>query len=525
MPAVRAPASRPERHDTLDSFEELDVAPDLVEALAAEGIERPTPLQKDAIPLLRKGNNLVLAAGPGSGLLVAWGLPLLERLEEGLEAPQVLVLTSTDEVADRLGESLARLASAIGVPVAALGSPWSLPASAQIVLGTAADVLAATASGAVSLADVRVLVLDQAQVIDSLAGLEDVERVIDYLSPETQRVLSALPLTDAVSDLVERHVRRALIVPASEMEKPRARGGVRFRITPEPREAAALAVTSELLPDEASHVLLFCHSEDRAADLGDYLTLHGYPAGAPGDPSTPVWLGVDALEARAEVKGVDGVVVVSCDVPPDPDTLDRRHGIWPNGIVIVLPREVAHLKSLGRRTGYETVPFPPPSGGTPTSVTQLRATLEKALETEDYAPYMSVLEPLFNLYDPAEVAAAAVALLRSRREPASPSAPQSAPEIEDASATPAWAKLFMGVGERDGLRAGDLLGAITGEAGVDGHSVGKIDIHESHTVVEVHDAVARKVIKALNGTTIRGRAVRADFDRPRRGAPPPRRSR
>ena len=130
--------------------------------------------------------------------------------------------------------------------------------------------------------------------------------------------------------------------------------------------------------------------------------------------------------------------------------------------------------------------------------------------------------PLFERYDPAEVAAAAVALLRGQREPAEPSAPQSTPAKEDPGATPAWAKLFMGVGERDGLRAGDLLGAITGEAGVDGHSVGKIEIHESHTVVEVHDAVARKVIKALNGTTIRGRAVRADFDRPRRGTPPAR---
>jgi ATP-dependent RNA helicase DeaD len=76
------------------------------------------------------------------------------------------------------------------------------------------------------------------------------------------------------------------------------------------------------------------------------------------------------------------------------------------------------------------------------------------------------------------------------------------------------------VGERDGLKPGDLVGAITGEAGVDGHQVGKIDIRESHTVVEVHDAVARRVIKALNGTTIKGRAVRADFDRPRRDKPP-----
>jgi len=127
--------------------------------------------------------------------------------------------------------------------------------------------------------------------------------------------------------------------------------------------------------------------------------------------------------------------------------------------------------------------------------------------------------------DPTEVAAAAVALLRERKPATEPVASRPAATPEEPGTTPAWAKLFISVGERDGLRAGDLLGAITGEAGVDGRQVGKIDIHESHTVAEVHDSVARKVIKALNGTTIRGRAVRADFDRPRRGAPPPRRPR
>jgi ATP-dependent RNA helicase DeaD len=89
-------------------------------------------------------------------------------------------------------------------------------------------------------------------------------------------------------------------------------------------------------------------------------------------------------------------------------------------------------------------------------------------------------------------------------------------------------KLFLSVGERDGLTAKDLLGAITGESNVGGARVGKIEIKESHSVVEVQEPVAQKVISALNGTTIRGRAVRADFDRGRpprpggasRGGPP-----
>jgi len=148
------------------------------------------------------------------------------------------------------------------------------------------------------------------------------------------------------------------------------------------------------------------------------------------------------------------------------------------------------------------------------AVADLQQQLRSALETEDTAPYLLALEPLFEEHDPAEVAAAAVALLRKKTPPAAP----PAPELSNAGApAPAWAKLFFGVGERDGLSTGDLLGAITGEAGVPGTSVGRIDIKESHTLVEVHDEVAKKVIAALNGTTIRGRAVRADFDRPKRG--------
>lgn len=503
----------------MESFEELEVAPELVETLAAEGIERPTPLQLDAMPVLRQGNNLVLAAGPGSGLLVAWILPLLERVDAEADAPRVVVLTESAATADRLAESAARLAAATGLAVAALGSPWLLPGRAQIVVGTPADVLSTTASGQLALGGVQALVVDQAQLIERTTGLEAVERVIDYIPPEAQRILTALPVTDGVTDLVDRHFKRALTLPAREAVGPPDRGRVRFRITTESKEAAALALAEELLAGEARHLLFYTRSEDRAADLGDYLTLHGYVAGAPGDGSVPVWLGVEALPARAAAQGIEGVVVVSHDVPPDPDTLDRRHSIGSAGVVLVLPRELAHLKSLGRRTGYETVPYPPPARGTPTAVEELRTSLARALEEGDAIAYLPVLAPLFERFDPAEVAAAAVSLLRERKPAVEKPAARPASGHEPAAA-PAWAKLFIGVGERDGLRPGDLVGAITGEAGVDGRAVGKIDIRESHSVVEVHDDVARKVIKALNGTTLKGRAVRADFDRPRRSGGP-----
>lgn len=514
----------------MESFEELGLPEELLDALSAEGIERPTPLQDAAIPVLRRGNNLLIAAGPGAGTLVAWGVPLLERLDPEGVGPGALVLTPTAETAQTLAESLQRLGAATGHNVAALGSPWALPGRAHVLFGTPAHVLAAAATGEVELGGVMALVVDQADRIERLGGLPGIEEVLGFLPKDGQRVVVALPVTPGVEDLVARHARRATAVPPRPQDGTVERAGVergalRFRVVPDPKEEGLLATVAELLADDVRHVLVYTRSEDRAADVGDYLSLHGYLAGAPGDPDVPVWLGVQELEARTAAQGLEGVAVVSHDVPADPDSLDRRHGLVRGGVVLVLPREVAHLRDVARRTGYTLTPAPLPPRARD-EATAFRELLSRALEEEDVAPYLLLLEPLFEHHDPAEVAAAAVALLR-KKAPVAPVAATAASAPSGREAPTAWVKLFLSVGERDGLTAKDLLGAITGEADIPGSKVGKIEIRDAHSVVEVMEPVARKIISALNGTTIRGRSVRADFDRGKarppagpRGGPP-----
>jgi len=120
----------------MDSFEELQLSPDLVEALAAEGIERPTALQSAAIPVVQRGHNLVAIAGPGAGVLVAVGAPLLSRLESAEGQTVGLVLTPTRDRARALAEALGRLAVVTGHRVAALGAPWAVPERASILVAT-----------------------------------------------------------------------------------------------------------------------------------------------------------------------------------------------------------------------------------------------------------------------------------------------------------------------------------------------------------------------------------------------------
>jgi ATP-dependent RNA helicase DeaD len=504
----------------VESFEDLGLAPALVEALASEGAERPTPLQAAGIPLVRRGNNLVAHAGPGAGTLITYGAGLLDRLEPSGERPRALVVTPTTDSARSLAEALARIAQGTGHVVASLGAPWLLPDKADVLFGTARELLDAARSD-LDLSEVQALVLDAASVVERLSGLGDVETLLEFIPKDGQRLIMSLPVTQGVSDFVERHARRALHVPAqavveSSDDTPR-RGEVRFRIVDEPKESAALELAAELLSGDVRHLVFFFRDEDSAADAGDFLSLHGFQAGAPGEEDVPVWLAVDELAALRALEGTDAAGV-SFDVPSGPDSLDRRHGGGRGGTVLVLARELAHLKDVARRTGYRTVPAPPPARVTlPGDLQETLELLEKAMQEEDVAPYLLALEPFFRDHAPAEVAAAALALLRKRKPPAARPAAGSA-----SRPGPAWVRLYVSLGTKDQVGPSDLVGAITGEAGVDGSEVGKIEIKETFSIVEVGDTVAEKVIRSLNGTTVRGRSLRVDFDRARRSSAPAR---
>ena len=107
----------------MNSFEELGLAPHLVEALVSEGIETPTALQKLAIPVLRRGTSAVLQAAPGAGLLVAYGAPLLDRLQPEGGQPTAIVLTPERERARSLALSLANPCPRHGSPCRRIRSP------------------------------------------------------------------------------------------------------------------------------------------------------------------------------------------------------------------------------------------------------------------------------------------------------------------------------------------------------------------------------------------------------------------
>ncbi|MBW3630004.1 MAG: DbpA RNA binding domain-containing protein, partial [Gemmatimonadetes bacterium] len=221
---------------------------------------------------------------------------------------------------------------------------------------------------------------------------------------------------------------------------------------------------------------------------------------------------------------------ISFDVPADARALAERHAGDDDAVIMVEPRELPHVREVARAASLAIRPLPLPAerGVGAAQLNAFRDQIRRAVQEEDLTAQMLVLAPLFDELGAAEVAAAASALLRRRSPaPAPDPAPATRPErtTPPSPASPAagshqagpapkpWTRLYVGIGSRDEVRPGDLVGALAGEADIAGSSIGKIEIRDSFSVVEVEADVADRVIRAVNGTTMKGRSVRVDYDR------------
>jgi ATP-dependent RNA helicase DeaD len=527
------------------SFSELGLREALQRALEDEGLERPTAVQRAAIPVLRREGNVVARAGSGSGKTLAYGLGILDRLaprgaEEGEDGERpaagarLLVLAPTPEAARHAALALVPYAQAVELTVTAAGGGWGTPeGEADVLVSTPAAVMDAVRRSAVKLDAVEAIVVDGASHIEELGGWEAVETLFDHIPRDAQRVLFTPRLTSGVEDLADRRVKRAIRYPAEPAvppaDAPATTGVVGYVPVAETQK---VDVVARLLGGdrggEAAPVL-FCRTDERAASVAEELALRGFLIGDLDDPDVDVAVvGAGATpEAIAEATGERPGVAISFDVPADEETLRARHGGDEPGFVLVETREMGHLREIAGRAALEARPAGV-TGEPPAALAEVgafRGRLRRAVSEEDLGAQMLLLEPLFEDFTAAEVAAAAAALLRRRptAQEAAPTAagarpaaaPRTAPQAsaEVGPAPSATARLFVGVGERDGVRAGDLVGAIAGETDIPGSKIGRIEIRDTFSIVEVPAELAEQVIRTLNGTTIKGRAVRVDFDR------------
>jgi ATP-dependent RNA helicase DeaD len=576
--------TKPASDSPVSGFASLGLAPPIVAAVAALGYEEATPIQREAIPALLTGRDLIGQAGTGTGKTAAFALPMLHRLAAAPAASRGrtrgLVLVPTRELAMQVAEALHKYAKGLSLSVVPLYGGASmeqqiraLRRGASIAVATPGRALDHLRRQTLVLSELEILVLDEADEMLDMGFAEDLDAILEATPRSRQTALFAATMAPRILTVAARHLNdpaRVNIAP----QKPAAGKLPRIRqsayLIPRAHKTAALDRVLEY--EHPNSALVFCRTRLEVEELTDVLNAHGYSAQALHggmeqrqrdrvmnmfrSGQADLLIATDVAARGIDIEHISHVI--NYDVPSAPEVYIHRIGrtgrAGREGVAITLvePREHRFLRNIQGLTKQKIEVRTVPSAAD-VQLRRLEATreaLRKTIEAGGLERMRDVVATLAQEFDVMEVAAAAVRLVHESGDeeseavdipetarPSSASPREGArnrerrpvhdkgrPAVREHDRTrerfrnrdeggPAAAVLRLNVGRNVGVRPGDLVGAITGEARVDSEVIGAIKVADAYSLVEVASPVVTRVLKALRGATIRGQRVQVKTDR------------
>ena len=566
---VAPPAGEPAPADDA-GFSGLGLRAELLRALSDLGYEEATPIQRESIPPLLEGRDLLGQAATGTGKTAAFALPILQRMAtygSRSQEPMALVLVPTRELAIQVSEAIHRYGRELGVRVLPIygGQPIvrqirTLERGVDVVVATPGRALDHIGRRTLRLQSLEVVVLDEADEMLDMGFAEDIETILHETPAARQTVLFSATLPPRIDGIARRHLRDPIRI---KMGRASTEAGtaplVRQTAYVVPRAHKPAALGRVLDVEAPAAAIVFCRTREEVDTLTESLNGRGYRAeglhGGMTQEQRDRVMGrlrsgtadlLVATDVAARGLDIDHLThVVNYDVPSAPDAYTHRIGrvgrAGREGVAITLaePREHGMLKTIERVTRQRiTVEKLPTIADLRARRLELtRAALEESIREDDLEHFRVVVESLTDEFDVMEVALAAVKLAHEASGAAADEEdiPEMAPrpQRDDRSGrdgggprgtgggarrgrVPAsgMTRLFVGAGRSSGIRPQDLVGAIAGETKLGGRDIGAIEIADRFSLVEVPEAAADEVIAAMRAGSIKGKrtTVRRERD-------------
>ncbi|MCS5563558.1 MAG: ATP-dependent RNA helicase DbpA [Oleiphilaceae bacterium] len=456
----------------MSSFNNLGLSPAMTANLQQLGFERPTDIQAKALPHCLARRDVIAMAQTGSGKTAAFGIGLIEHLRPRLFAVQSLVLCPTRELADQVAKALRELARARenvkiltlcgGVPIGP--QIGSLSHGAHIVVGTPGRIQDHLRKGTLKLDKLRSVVLDEADRMLDMGFEEAMEDILGQTPDNRQTLMFSATWPAPIRALSSRYQRQPEEVRAEAGQANPDIQELFYEISPGAAHEAVMALLSERQP---ASCIVFCTTKQQCDELADALRQHGFSA--------------LALHGDLDQRERDSVLVrfgnQSCSVLVATDVAAR--GLDIKALPLVINAEPArdpevHTHRVGRtgRAGEQglAVTFCTPAKGH--KISRLEADLGRTVSWGD-----------------------SEALLATPLQPVEP----------------AMRTLCIAGGRKEKIRPGDVLGALTGDAGLPGSAVGKIDLFDFQCFVAIDKRQAAKALKRLENGRIKGRKIRVRY--------------
>ncbi|HEN8801571.1 TPA: ATP-dependent RNA helicase DbpA [Pseudomonas putida] len=451
------------------AFATLPLSAAMLANLDALGYASMTPIQAQSLPVILKGQDLIAQAKTGSGKTAAFGIGLLNPINPRYFGCQALVLCPTRELADQVAKELRRLARAednikiltlcggvsLGPQIA------SLEHGAHIIVGTPGRIQQHLDKGTLVLDGLNTLVLDEADRMLDMGFFDAIASIIGKTPSRRQTLLFSATYPTGIKQLAADFMRNSQQVKVESLHADNQIEQSFIEIDPQQRLEAVTRVLGHYRPQSC---VAFCFTKQQCEDVVAHLTAKGIVA--------------QALHGDLEQRDRDQVLTMfanrSSSVLVATDVAAR--GLDIDGLDMVLNVELArdaeiHVHRVGRtgRAGEKGIAV--------SLVAPAEGHRAQAIEQLQKSPLRwDQLDSLKN----------------KGGEPL----------------LPVMTTLCIAAGRKDKLRPGDILGALTGDAGIPGKQVGKIAIFDFQAFVAVERALAKQAMQRLNSGKIKGRALK-----------------
>ena len=563
-------------------FSDLGLPETLMQALRTVGYEVPSPIQALTIPPLLAGRDLIGQAQTGTGKTAAFALPALAQLDPVAGKPQVLVLAPTRELAIQVAEAFQKYANHImGFQVLPIygGQAYQPQLSAlkrgvHVVVGTPGRVIDHLERGSLDLSKLRCLVLDEADEMLRMGFIDDVEAVLKK-TPETRQVaLFSATMPSQIKRIAQTYLKNPVEIAIKSSTATAENIRQRFWMVSGINKLDALTRILEAEPFEA--MIVFARTKLGTDELAEKLAARGFRAAAINgdvdqkmrertiqrlkDGQIDILVATDVAARGLDVDRISHVL--NYDIPYDTESYVHRIGRTGRAgrkgeaILFVAPRERGMLGAIERATRQkiEQMNLPSVDAVNERRVAKFVERIEGALASDD----LSVFRGLVERYEqeknvPMVEIAAALAQMVQGKTPlllSQPTRPERA--FEQREARPAREHVTrdfaerpqrergehaprergapetgmqtyrIDVGHQHGVQPGNIVGAIANEADLEARFIGRIDIRDDFTLVDLPEGMPDDLMQHMQSVRIASRPIRlrvaeaADIDAPSR---------
>jgi ATP-dependent RNA helicase DeaD len=546
-------SATPTSSSAAPGFAHFGFGPELLQALEAIGYQEPSPIQKAAIPELMLGRDLVGQAQTGTGKTAAFALPMLARLDPDERKPQVLVLAPTRELALQVADAFNSYAAKLnGVRTLAIygGADFrdqihQLKRGIQIVVGTPGRVMDHMRQGTLDLSNLRALVLDEADEMLRMGFIDDVEWVLEQLPEQRQVVLFSATMPAEIRRISQKYLNSPAEVTIRQKAADASLIRQRYLMVHAPHKLAALERVLEAETSEG--VIVFARTKAITITVAESLEQHGYDVAVlNGDVpqaqrertierlksgQVDVLVATDVAARGLDVERIG--LVINYDIPFDAEAYVHRIGRTGragrsgDAILFLTPRERRFLGGLERAVGKPIAEMEVPSNATinQNRLDRMRAKLTGCLQTpasseQERALLSEILQRVAQEQGSSseQLALAALELSLAGKplllkgednfhqvRQGGPGRDRDrgdrdrGPRGERPSGPPEdhMERFRVEVGWRDRIKPGNIVGAIANEAGLNGRSIGRIQIFDTHSTVDLPKGMPDDVFQGL----------------------------